>query len=86
MAMSEAEILAAVGEIVHRELGFAAPVSLDMRLLEDLELDSVGRLTLAVAVENRFRVILEPEDEAAVVTVGDLVRALARKMSAGQAE
>lgn len=43
-----------------------------LRLAEDLALDSVQRLTLAVEVENRFRICLEPEDEEGIATVGDL--------------
>ena len=40
-------------------------------------------LTLAVEVENRFRIILEQEDEAAIRSVGDLVDTVQRKLSAG---
>ena len=36
--------------------------------------DSLGALTLAVEVENRFRIRLDPEIEAEIETVGDLVR------------
>lgn len=35
-------------------------------------LDSVQRLTLAVAVEDTFEVVLEPDDEAAIATLDDL--------------
>ena len=44
-----------------------------MRLVEDLRLDSIRLLTLAVEVENRFRVRLDEVDEAGIETVGDLV-------------
>lgn len=79
MAMSDTEILEGIAAIAREELGFEGEISSELRLIEDLELDSIRRLTLAVAVENRFRVLLDPEDEAAFVTVGDLVRAVARK-------
>lgn len=55
-------------------------VRLDHRLTEDLGLDSVGLLTLAVAVEDHFRICLEPEDEARIRTVGDLVRTVEEKL------
>ena len=55
-------------------------VALDDRLSEDLGLDSVGLLTLAVAVEDHFRICLEPEDEARIRTVGDLVRTVEEKL------
>jgi acyl carrier protein len=51
-----------------------------MRLIEDLKLDSVHRLTLAVHVENRFRIALDEEDEAGLETVGDLAAAVRRKL------
>jgi len=42
----------------------------EMRLVEDLELDSLKTLTLALEVENHFRVCLD--EEAEILTVGDL--------------
>jgi len=57
-----------------------------MHLVEDLELDSIRRLTLAMEVENRFRVCLDEEDDLAVETVGDLVRAVSVKLAAAPAE
>lgn len=51
-----------------------------LRLAEDLALDSVQRLTLAVEVENRFRVCLEPEDEEGIATVGDLAAVVEEKL------
>ena len=56
-----------------------------MRLVEDLELDSLRLLTLAVEVENRFRVAFEPEDDEEIVTVGDLVDAVERLRRASSA-
>lgn len=47
-----------------------------MRLVEDLELDSLKALTLALEVENRFRICIDPELEAKIETVGDLVSAV----------
>ena len=51
-----------------------------LRLAEDLALDSVQRLTLAVEVENRFRICLEPEDEEGIATVGDLASVVEGKL------
>ncbi|HKI87272.1 MAG TPA: phosphopantetheine-binding protein [Thermoanaerobaculia bacterium] len=86
MEMSEEEILAVVSEIARRELGYEGQLSLDARLLEELELDSIRRLALAVAVENRFRIILDPEEEAAIETVADLVRSVAGKLEVREQE
>jgi acyl carrier protein len=83
--MSPEEILAAIAEVARAHLDWRGPVEPGMRLVEDLELDSLRRLTLAVEVENRFRIKLEPEDEAGLETVADLVAAVLRKLSGGTA-
>jgi acyl carrier protein len=83
--MSPEEILAAIAEVARAHLDWRGPVEPGMRLVEDLELDSLRRLTLAVEVENRFRIKLEPEDEAGLETVADLVAAVSRKLSGGTA-
>ncbi len=77
--MTREEILAGVAELARRELGWSGPLEPEMRLLEELSLDSLRRLTLAVAVENRFRIRLSPEDEAALETVADLVAVIDRR-------
>jgi len=51
-----------------------------MRLVEDLRLDSVRMMTLAIEVENRFRVLLDEADEGRIETVGDLVAIVRRKL------
>lgn len=71
--MTGQEILAAVEEVAREHVGFSGELRRDQRLVEDLELDSLKALTLAVEVENRFRVRLSPEVEAGIVNVGDLV-------------
>lgn len=78
--MVTAEILDAIGWIAREHLGWAGPVSPEMRLIEDLKLDSVHLLTLAVHIENRFRIALDEEDEAGLETVGDLAAAVRRKL------
>ena len=74
------EILAGIKEVAAEHLDLDAAVDLDARLVEDLELDSLRLMTLAVEVENRFRVALEPEDEEKIHTVGDLVAAVGRHL------
>jgi acyl carrier protein len=78
--MSEAAILAGIGEVARRHLGWEGEVTPEMRLVEDLRLDSIRLLTLAAEVENRFRVMLDEADEAGIQTVGDLVAAVRRKL------
>lgn len=81
-APTRREILAGIAEVARDQLELdPAAVRPEARLVEDLGLDSLRLLTLAAEVENRFRVALEPEDDAAIVTVGDLVAALERRLA-----
>ena len=78
--MNDEAILAGIAEVARVHLGWEAPLLPDMRLVEDLRLDSVRLLTLAAEVENRFRVFLDELDEGGIETVGDLVGVVRRKL------
>jgi acyl carrier protein len=78
--MTEAEILAGIADVARAHLGWDRSLRPEMRLVEDLELDSLKVLTLAVEVENRFKVCLDPESERQIVTVDDLVATVRRKL------
>lgn len=78
--MDDATILDGIREIARRELGYRGELEGRMRLAEDLELDSIKTLTLAVEVENRFRICLDPDSEAQIVTIRDLVAAVRREI------
>jgi acyl carrier protein len=80
--MTGAEILAGVAAVARAHLDWSGELRPEMRLAEDLRLDSLKLLTLAVEVENRFRIRLDEEDESAIVTVGDLVAAIGRRLDA----
>jgi acyl carrier protein len=71
MSASEARIIDGIAEVARKNLGWSGELRPEMRLVEDLELDSLKSLTLALEVENHFRVCLD--EEAAILTVGDLV-------------
>lgn len=79
--MNDHEILDGIGEVARRHLGFEGELRPEMLLAEDLELDSIKILTLAVEVENRFRVRLDPSNEAQIETVGDLVAEVGRQLA-----
>ena len=83
-AVSESEILAGVREVVDKHLNLSEEtrqrLDLSTRLRDDLALDSLQMFTLAVEVENHFLVRLTPEDDAAIVTAGDLIAAVRRKL------
>ncbi|HET9227571.1 MAG TPA: acyl carrier protein [Thermoanaerobaculia bacterium] len=80
--MIDANILEGIAQVAQKHLGWQGPLTADMRLVEDLRLDSVRLLTLAAEVENRFRVLLDEADELALETVGDLVAVIRRKLGA----
>jgi len=54
-------------------------LSPDLHLVRDLDLDSLRRIELVIRIENEFRVRLEPEDEAEITTLGDLVNVIRRR-------
>jgi acyl carrier protein len=83
--VTRGEILAVVEQLAREHVGLAGSLAPGMRLVEDMELDSLKALTLAVEIENRFRILLTPEIEAEIATVGDLVEAVARLLGAPDA-
>ena len=78
--MNRDEILAAIDRVAREHLDLGIPLRREQRLVDDLELDSLKALTLAVEVENRFRIRLDPDIEAELETVGDLVDAVGRQL------
>ncbi len=78
--MTDGEILAAIGVLAREKLDWRGALAPEMRLVEDLALDSLRRLTLAVEVENTFRVRLDEDEEAGIETVGELVAAVRRRL------
>ena len=79
--MHEQDILDALAQIHRDKLDGDGDgeVRRDQRLIEDLRLDSLQLLTLAVEVEDRFRIEIDEEDEEMLETVGDLVDLVLRK-------
>jgi acyl carrier protein len=67
------DILEEVARVLREELAMTRAVRPEDELVRDLQLDSVGVLTLVVGLENRFRIALAEEDAAGVRTVADLV-------------
>jgi acyl carrier protein len=80
--LNESQILAGIAEVARRQVGVTRKLEPGQSLQEDLLLDSLQMMTLAVEIENLFRVRLDPEDEAGVRTVGDLIRVVAVKLGA----
>ena len=66
------EVLDEIARILKEELALPRAVQPGDELARDLQLDSVGVLTLVVGLESKFRVALAEEDAAGVKTVADL--------------
>lgn len=78
-APTDADLLGTVQSIASTYLGLERRLAAGDRLVEDLGLDSLQRMTLAIEIENELRICLDPEDEAQIWTVSDLVSVLRRK-------
>jgi len=52
----------------------------ESRLVEDLKLDSMGMLALAVGLENRLRIKLDEDPERPPETVADVAELLSTRL------
>jgi acyl carrier protein len=74
MALSEAEVLSALAEIVNDETGIATDaVQLEKSFTDDLDIDSISMMTIVVNAEDKFDVKIPDEDVKNLLTVGDAV-------------
>ncbi len=80
--IKDVEILRTISEVARNKLDLERELSVDMHLVEDLELDSIRLLTLAMEIEDHFKICLDEEDEETIVTVADLVGVVRRKLAA----
>jgi len=78
--MKREAIESGIVAVARQHLGFTGEFDPRLRLVEDLGFDSLKLLTLAAEIENRFRVTLEPDEEATIATLGDLVALLEGKL------
>jgi acyl carrier protein len=74
----EREVLDQIAQVATRELELTRLPGLDEPLVEALRLDSLSRLSLVVALEDHFRVVLPDDQLECVRTLGDLVRLIVR--------
>ena len=80
--MTRDEIVSVLAEIAAEKLERMDDLTERTRLVEDLRLDSLALLTLAIEVENRFRLRLDEEGVAGIETVGELVDIIAAASAA----
>ena len=78
--MTDEHILEGIRAVLN-ELEVKCVVSSETHVREDLDLDSLQRIALVIGVENRFRVVLGPEDEEQINRVGDLVDVIRERLA-----
>lgn len=77
-AVTEAEIVAGLGEIVNEIVGIPAEdVQPDKAFIADLDIDSLSMVEVIVAAEERFGVKIPDEAVKDLNTVGDAVAFIA---------
>ncbi len=83
MTTAEAAVAAEILRIVREEVGFAGALPGPDEPLAG-RLDSLMLLTLVVAVEDRFHVLLDDDDSAGARTLSDLARIVSARAEAGR--
>ncbi|MDO4900066.1 acyl carrier protein [Actinomyces sp.] len=74
MTDTPTDVLAAIAELVAEEAGIdTALVTSESRFADDLDIDSLGLLTIATQVEERFGITLDDAVIPTLTTVGSLV-------------
>ncbi|WP_068396456.1 acyl carrier protein [Kribbia dieselivorans] len=74
MAYTDDEILAGLAEIINEETGLETDaVQLDKTFTDDLDIDSLSMMTIAVTAEEKFGVKIPDEEVKNLVTVNDAV-------------
>lgn len=74
MALTEAEVLAGLAELVNDETGISADsVQMDKSFTDDLDIDSISMMTIVVNAEDKFSVKIPDEEVKNLITVADAV-------------
>ncbi|TDP96152.1 acyl carrier protein [Labedaea rhizosphaerae] len=80
--MANEEILKGLAEIVEEVAGVAADeVTADKSFVDDLDIDSLSMVEIAVQAEDRFGVKIPDDELANLKTVGDAVDYVAKSMN-----
>lgn len=73
MSNQQEDVLAAIQRIIETRTDYRGKVSLESDLIKDLELDSVSRTLVLVALEDHYSISLEGDLLLDIRTVGQLV-------------
>ncbi len=81
MSELKIQILEELRRIAKKELELEETIEPAMSLKDDLKLDSMGMIIVAVGLENKFRVKLQEEDGGDLSTVADLLSLVERRVT-----
>ena len=74
MAVSQDDLVAGIAEIIEEVTGIEpSEVTLDKAFIDDLDIDSLSMVEIAVQLEDKYGVKVPDEDLASLRTVGDAV-------------
>ena len=83
--MDRPALLQLLGTVVEEVTGEpAGPFNEAQKIQDDLKLDSLDMVSMAIEVQARLGIHLESSEMAPVVTVGDLLDLFQRKLAAQQ--
>ncbi len=74
------EMLSRVAAVIEDTIGFCDEVTLESRIVEDLEADSVDRVSLATALEDEFDIEIPDEEIINLTTVGKAIEFIISNM------
>jgi len=78
--VGDAEVVEVLKKIAARDLEYSGDLTAAMRLREDLQLDSMQMIIVAVGLENHFKVKLGEEDAGELKTIADLCALVIRRV------
>ena len=83
MAVTEAEVLKGLSDIVSEETGIdAAEIVSEKSFTDDLDIDSLSMMTIVTLAEERFDIRIPDEEVKNLVTVGDAVSFITASLNA----
>ena len=78
--MKKSEIISTLKEILREKCEIKFEVYENTNILEDLKLDSIYLLTMAVEIENHFKIFLD-EGDSLPKTVGELADLISNRLN-----
>lgn len=74
MALSQEEIISNLAEIIEEVTGIeASEVTVEKSFVDDLDIDSLSMVEIAVQTEDKYGIKIPDEDLTSLNTVGDVV-------------